>query len=439
MKKFILLLPVCFSSIVSAQETPDLRKCIDLALKNNFALEITRNNAQIAENDVTLANAGYLPAVTAEARYSGSINNNVQTTYGGDKTTKNGVNNTAVDVGPALSWNIFQGFRVRATYDRLKELRSMGELSVKLQTEALIVDVAAEYYNLLSGKNRHANLKYALSISSERLRLARTQFELGSRSKLDVLQAEVDFNADSSNLLMQQQSILQSETRLKRLMGFEPTERMTIVDSIIPINDNLNYDSLHENMIQDNITLQTLIRLKNISELDLKLIKSRSLPYLRFNTGFGYVQNRYGTGDGPASVKINENTGMNYGLTLGINLMDGFNSQRNKKNAELDIRNRELDYKDAELYNKTELYNVFNSYRNNLNLLRMETHNFATAEENYETSMERFKLGVLSGIELREAQINLQNAQERLLQAKYLTKIDEIRLIRLSGNIMNYF
>ena len=59
------------------------------------------------------------------------------------------------------------------------------------------------------------------------------------------------------------------------------------------------------------------------------------------------------------------------------------------------------------------------------------------AQENYNIAIERYKLGDLSGIELREAQNSLLAAEERLSTAEYSTKICEISLLQLSGQIMN--
>ena len=173
---------------------------------------------------------------------------------------------------------------------------------------------------------------------------------------------------------------------------------------------------------------------KRISELDYKAIKGREFPYLRLNAGYGFTQNMYETGN----YDRQKTMGLNYGLTLGFNIFDGFNRKREQKNARLQIQNRELQYEQLELDLKASMANIWMAYENNLELLSLEKENLATARENYDIAIERYKLGELSGIELREAQNSLLAAEERLLLASYNTKLCEISLMQISGQITGY-
>lgn len=439
MKKYILIFVLLVPFSLKAQqdgETLTLKKCLDIALQSNYSLQIARNTAEIADNNVSLANAGYLPSLSADASYSGTLNNNWQEDTNGNKTSTSGIHNQTYNIGANLTWNLFQGFRVIATYDKLKELQAIGELETQVAVENLIVTLSSEYYNYVRQKQRYANYKYALSLSRERLRITEAQYQLGARSRLELLQAKVDFNSDSSNYVNQQQLVLSSATQLKFLMGANiPLESQLVFDTLyIGINKDLNYNDLLNQTINSNTSLLTAARNTNISALDLKIVRSRVLPYLRANAGYGYTQNRYGNNN----IKVNENLGLNYGLTLGINIFDGFNHNRNMKNARLDLKNKELRYQELEQDIRSSLYEGYNEYQNNLQLLEMEIQNLSVARENYEIAMERYKLGSLAGIELREAQKNLQNAEERLILIQYQTKVNEIQLMRLAGNAMSY-
>lgn len=436
MKRYILLTLFVMPVLVWAQEPLTLKKCLDVAMENNFSLKITRNTAEIADNNVDLAYAGFLPALSADASYSGTVYNNTQENISGAKTSANGVHNQNYNIGLNLGWNLFSGFKVLATYSRLKELRALGELNVLIAVENMIANLTSEYYNYIRQSQRYANFDYVLSLSRERLRITETQYELGARSKLEVLQAMVDYNADSSNLVNQQQLVLASATALKVLMGnFESFNNpLAFKELVIDINSSLDYDQLLNQSITNNTALLTALRNTNISELDLKIVRSRVLPYLRLNTGYGYTQNRYGN----SNTKVNENVGLNYGLTLGINIFDGFNHHRNMQNARLDIKNKELIYKEIEQDVRAGLFETYSDYRNNLQLLSMEQQNLSVARENYQIALERYKLGALAGIEFREAQTNFQRAEERLLLIEYQTKVNEIALMRISGRLLEY-
>ncbi|MDR1055130.1 MAG: TolC family protein [Prevotellaceae bacterium] len=436
MKKYIILALLFIPFIIEAQETLSLKKCLEIAMQNNYSLKISRNTGEIAENNVSRANAGYLPTLSADASYSGTLNDSWQENVSGEKISTSGIHNQTFNIGTNLSWNIFQGFRVSTTYDRLKELNAIGELDTQVSIETMIASITNEYYNYVRQKQRYFNFEYVLSLSRERLRITETQYQLGARSKLEVLQARVDFNADSSNLVNQQQVVLSSATNLKTLMGSTISlEEQIEVDTLaIDINSTLEYNNLLDQSLNGNTSLLTAARNTAISELDLKIVRSRVLPYLRANAGYGYTHYRYGN----SSTKINENLGLNYGLTLGINIFDGFNHQRNMKNARLEIKNKELRYQELEQDVRAGLFETYNSYQNNLQLLNLERMNVAVARENYEIAMERYKLGSLAGIELREAQKSFQDAEERMLLIEYQTKANEISLMRISGRLMEY-
>jgi len=78
------------------------------------------------------------------------------------------------------------------------------------------------------------------------------------------------------------------------------------------------------------------------------------------------------------------------------------------------------------------------SYKNNILLTQFEEESLQNALLNYEIAMDRYKLGDLSGILLREAQNSLLEAEQRLLTARYQTKLYEISLMLISGKVDEY-
>ena len=129
--------------------------------------------------------------------------------------------------------------------------------------------------------------------------------------------------------------------------------------------------------------------------------------------------------------------GISGGITVGFNIFDG-NRKREKRNASLSIRNAQLEREQVELGLRAELSNLWQAYRNNIKLLNLEKQNLVTAKENHEIAKERYLLGDLSGIEMREAQKSLLDAEERILSAQYNTKMCEISLLQISGKVTMY-
>ena len=420
----------------SAQEVMSLKHCLETGLMQNYDIRIVRNEQKISDNNYTIGNAGYLPTIDLSAGYSGTSNNVEQRLATTREINKNNsIDNQTLNAGINMNWTVFDGFQIQAKHERLKELQQMGELNTRLAIESFISRLTVEYYNYVRQKIRLSNLKYAVSLSRERVRIVEARYSIGSMSRLDLQQARVDFNADSSSLIMQQEVLYSSRIALNQLMALDNVSNaLTVADSVITPDIQLQEADLKEKTMLYNASLLVSDKSRRLSELDYKAIKGREFPYLRLNAGYGYTQNMYETG----TFDRQKTMGLNYGLTLGFNIFDGFNRKREQKNARLQIQNRELQYEQLELDLKANMANIWMAYENNLELLSLEKENLETARENYDIAIERYKLGELSGIELREAQNSLLGAEDRLLLASYNTKLCEISLLQISGQITGY-
>ena len=68
------LVCLCTSSGLIAQDTLRIEEAVQKGLEKNFAIRIARNNAEIAGNNNTLGNAGFLPVLTAD----GTLNKRIE-------------------------------------------------------------------------------------------------------------------------------------------------------------------------------------------------------------------------------------------------------------------------------------------------------------------------------------------------------------------------
>lgn len=437
MRKYLLSAILCFALpyIANAQTIYDLKNCIEIGLLKNYDIRIIRNQQQISDNNMTIGNAGYLPTVDLNAGYSGTANNVKQEFTSGESNTNNGVNNQNMNAGINLNWTVFDGFNIQTNHKKLKELQQMGELNTRLTIETLIADITSEYYNYIQQNIRLKNLKSAVKLSKERLRIVEARYEIGAGSRLDMQQARVDFNSDSSRLIKQYEILYSSRVSLNQMMATDQIDQeVEIMDSVILFDQFLNRSDIWEKTLSSNTYLLLADKNKGLSILDLKTAQSENYPYLKLNAGYGITKNMYNTG----TIDNQRTLGLNYGLTLGFNLFNGFNRKRKQKNARIEIENKQLQYEQTTLSLKADLANMWMAYRNNIDLTNLEKENVETARENHEIAIERYKLGDLSGIELREAQNSLLEAEERLVQAEFNTKLCEISLMQISGQIVVY-
>lgn len=434
-KSIIASLIVCASAMANGQEVYSLKKCIETGLEKNYSIRIIKNEQQKSKNNATPGNAGYLPTLDLNGGYSGNINNTRSTLTDGTVEKSNGISTETANAGLNLNWTVFDGFGIQATYSKLKELQQMGELNTRMTIEDFVANLTSEYYNLIRQKIRMRNLRSSVDLSKERLRIVEERYSIGSMSRLDLQQAQVDFNADSSKLLTQFEAVNSSRIRLNELMALDEVgNELFIEDSVIYPNPLLDETVLWKQTMEANTSLLAAQKNRTLSELDYKKAKSRNYPYVKLNAGYGYTANWYEVG----TTDLQQRLGINYGLTIGFNIFDGMNKRREQRNAKLDIQNQALRMQELELSLRADMSNLWMAYKNNLELWKLEKENQVVAQENYSIAIDRYKLGDLSGIELREAQNSLLEAEERQSIAEYATKLCEISLLQLSGQILTY-
>ena len=436
MKKSILTLFALAAIVFGGNaQTYTLSQCLKKGLENNYSLRITRNEEEVARNNATLANAGYLPTIDLGAGYNGSLNSNntLQRSTGDVDRSHNNFDNN-ISAGIDVNWTIFNGFKANTTYKQLKEMEKIGETETRLAIENFIADLAAEYYNFLQQRLRLNNYYNAVLLSKERLRIVEERYNIGSFSRLDYQQAKVDFNADSAQFIKQQEVVITSRIALNEMMAIDQVYTpITTVEQTIEVDSTLNFVNLWNRMLENNPNLLLANQSNTLTELDYKKVISRDYPYLKLNAGYDYSFNNYNKG-----AYIHRNGwGGNASVTLGFNLWDG-NRRRERRNAKIAIENAKLQRDQLVLALKADLGNMWHAYENNLRLLNLEKVNVITARENHEIAKERYMIGDLSGIEMREAQLSLLQAEERLLSVEYATKICEISLLLISGDIGCY-
>jgi outer membrane protein, adhesin transport system len=422
--------------LLNAQKIYTLKDCISTGLERNFSLQVARNNQAISDNNFTPGNAGYLPTLDLSGRFSGTRNSNLSTATDGEETRSTGINTNVVNTGIALGWTIFDGFNVRTTYKKLNELKQTGELNTQLSVENLVTDMVAAYYAYIQQVRMMKTLEYAVILSKERLRIDEERYLLQSGSKMDVLQSRVYLNNDSSRLSKQYEVVRSSKIKLNELMSVEDmSAEFESADTLVSLMPQLLYEKLLSETLERNTSLAIASKNMLISEYDYKIIASRTYPYLNLSSGYSYNLAGYSTGTNK-SVATN---GLNYGLTLGMNIFDGFNQRRSLHNSQIDIKTKELRYLELEQGIRADLLTLYSAYSNNLRLIVLEEQNLQTASENLEIALERYRLGSLAGIDLREVQKSLLDARERLLLVQAQAKLGEISLMLISGNIMNYY
>jgi outer membrane protein len=426
----LALILACCTQIVRGQDILSLQDAVSIALKNNYDIRLINNEITIAKNNVNAGNAGMLPALAGTFSEGGSRQNTVQTPATGDERRANGVRSTNQSYGVALDWTIFDGFQMFANYDRLKELQKQGEVNAKGTILATIADVVNAYYAVVKQQELVNATDSALIISKLRVTIADNKLQIGRGSKLDVLTAKVDYNTDTT-LYLQQKNLLQtSKITLNQLMARDLNTGFK-ADKKFEIERDLKLTELETLTQQLNPDLQNAFINKKIAELNLKQIKGQRYPLIAVNSGYEFSRSTSPTG---FNQKFKAN-GLTYGLTASMNIFNGFLQRQNERNAKVMINSSALTLDKTKQDVNAVLLSNYQNYLTNLDLLKVETGNVELAKQNLDITFDKYRLGSISPLELREAQRNSINAIIRFLDAQYQAKLTEISLKEISGTL----
>ncbi len=416
--------------LASAQDTLKLNDAIALALQNNYSISLAENTAKISGITNSAGNAGMLPKVDINATRSYALNNSKAEYFDGRvRDVPNAKSNTQ-NAGMQLSWTIFDGLNMFIQRDKLNELEQLSNTQLRGVVENTVAQVSRIYFDIVVQHEILDLYHEALKISDQRRKFAKVRLDLGGGSELTFLQAIVDMNADSAKY-MQQLSVVKNLKSDLNLILCRDIMTDVLVEKTIPVNEALIYDELWNKVQEQSPDLLEARSAINLASLVTKEIKSVQLPRLTINTAYSYNKSQTDVG----TFTSNRNLGFSAGVTLNYNLFNGFTNKQKLKIARV---REESAVQDAELQKLTleaNLQQVYTDFQTNMKLVRFEQENIQFARLNWNITQEKYRLGALNDIELRETQKKLMDAENRLFQSLFMCKSAEIELLRLSGQL----
>lgn len=436
MKRTLLYFSLLLCTAAHAQQilTPD--QAIDLALKNNYDIRLAQNDAAITANDYAYANLAFAPRVNGTANKNWTATQTKQEFANGSKRDTSGIHASTFSANVNLAWTLFDGLKMFATKQKLESLRDLGELAVKDQVINTVANILAGYYNVVQQKQQLRNLSEQLSISEERVKLSDAKFQTGLGPKTDWLQSKVDYNALKASYLRQQTLIDQSKATLNQLMAVEAGNTQYDVMDTIPLNMDLSYAGLRQEALQKNTGIKVAQQNLTVSQLQLKESKGDFFPVINFNSAYNYSRVNSNAATNSFSPIYNQNGVLTYGFSATIPIFNGLNVRRQVNAAKLNVGYQQLALENTRTQVDLSLTNAFKDYEYYKTAVTLEDENLGLARENVMVAMERFRQGVSTVIEMKEAQQSLEDAYNRLINARYNIKLAETQLLRLNGMLV---
>ena len=427
----LLLGLFALTNLVQAQTTLSLKQAYEWALENNFSIQIASNELEIAKRNNVIGNAGMLPSLNGVVNQDNQVVDTKQKFLNGAENNRDGAKSNSLNASVEMNWTLFNGMKMFATKRKLAEFEAMGKLRLKQQMENTLSRVAKAYLDALLAKEQLAIAEQVLSIGEKRLQVAKAKLEAGKSPKSEVLNVQVNLQADKAAARRLEASYKNSKLNLLQLLGLQTSFNFELSDSWVS-QEALSYEAFKESAMQQNSGIQLSKLSKELAQTQLGELKADRYPSLQLRSGYNYNKQESEAG----FLQSSNNTGFHYGLGLNLNIFNGFDTDRKIGIAKINQKSAELLYKDSLLKLEIAVAQAYEMYAANRALFQFEESNVLLAKENFELAREQQANGLLSINDLRIAEVNYMQSMQRKFQAAYEAKLSEIELKRLSGKLL---
>lgn len=432
---FLIIVSLIFFSTGSAQDLLTKEQALQELLANNYNVKLSQNMLEIAQNNASIYNSGFLPSLSTSANAGYDLDNQNITFQDNTTSEIRNADAQSLNASIGLTYPLFTGFSRKYLYQQFKEQAALSELEAKNILESVILQAMGAYYQTALLTENTQVLKEALAISKKRLERTTYQYEYGQTNKLAILNAQVDVDNDSIAYLNAKLLRDNSKRNLLLIMGSRKSEDFQ-VETDVDFKAIPELNELQNQLQENNSDIQTIQKQLEISKLSTKISKSGLLPYVGLNTSYGLTKLYNSEFETTAELL---NYGLNAGLSLSWDIFDGGQNKTKIQNAQIALSNTEIQHEQVKHQLDNELQNTYYDYQNKRLVLQAQEQNLSTAQRNFERSEELFKIGRINSVEYRQAQLNLLNAQTAILQAKYEAKNTELRLLQLSGQLLDNY
>ncbi len=417
------------------QQMITLQEAVAAGLNNNYDILLVSNDSVAAATDQHFVYGAFLPAVNATVGNLWTTSAQKQKYESRPQVQGSGIKTDNLSAAINLNWTLFDGLKMFVTKQKVDELFNLGRINLKNQVVNTTAEIINNYYLIVRQKQLLKAIEEQMSINEERVKLADRKLLVGLGTRPELLQAKVDLNAQRAAHLEQQTTMIQLKDQLNQLTGMKLPSVYEVADSI-PLDTQIGISEIQDGIESSNPTILQALKNVEVAKLSLKEMKASRWPIVSFGSAYNFSRNSNQNNISPFAPFFSRNNSYNFGLTASIPLLNHLSVNRNIQQAKLDV-----EYQHIVVAKQKSLVDVwvrvaYNSYQYQLTALKLEEENIELAKENVMIALERFRQGISTYLELREAQKSLQDAYDRLIAARYNTKLSETELLRLKGEIV---
>jgi len=441
-----------FSILAKSQDTLQLEDVIKIAIENNFDIHIAKNNIQVAKNNnniglvgggqstggtVSGGATGMLPQISVAAGSPNTplgIGQTVSTLKYSTPTsdvTKQSLFSTNYSPSIIGTWYFFDGLKMFATKTKLSKNEELTDLQYRLSVENTLLSALTAYYQMVSIEQYIKSLRTSLALGEYQKKLAEQKNIAGSGSNVDVLQTQIDYNNIEVQIIQQQNLLNEQRITLNTILKRAPEIEFNVPSTIL-VKTQPEYESALEITDRNNNAIRIGRKNVEIDKLTLKEFRGNRFPKIGItgNYTYQYISNDIGL------QRLNQNYGYNLGFIFSWTVLNNLTTNTAIKNTLVQIDSDNLRLEAARMQEKSNLYKAYLSFKNNLTIMDIEKKSVELANQNLTIAALRYKQGVSGYIEYRTVEQSYENAQYRLSQASYNTKLSELNYLKAQGMLV---
>lgn len=429
MKKYTLILVALFFTQRLFSQTLLLPDAISMALKNNLDIEVLRNNVLIADINNHISIAGGRPVVTASITDNEQITNVNQKLNTGIEIKRDGAAANQFSSNVTGSMLLYNGYRVKATKNRLEQIELQSLQYVNAQVQNTIAAVMTKYYDIVRQQAYTRTIDQSIDVAQKRLDIVKAQQSVGLANNADLFQSQIDLNTLYQTKQSQQLIIEQAKTDLVLLLNVRPDTMINVRDTII-VNRGIVMDDILKNLNRNAELMAAEYQIR-IAEQIIKETSALRYPTLRANAGYNYNRNQQAAGQ----LLLNQSSGPFLGLSLGIPIYNGGIFKRQEQIATINAKNAGLQ-KSILLRNfSNAAVRTYQAYSMSLQQLDEQKKTLDLAKQLLSLVLQRFQLRQATIVEVRQAQQSFENAGYTFTNLSFASKAAEIELLRLVNEL----
>lgn len=419
---WVFMLMVSFH--LQAQETLDLKKCIEIALEQNIAVRKAGLNTEKSGLNLQKSKASLLPNLNAYASQGYSFGNSLDyTTY---EYVREKINSNYFQLNSEVT--LFQGFSKINTVKANQYALEANIHSNQNMKDQIALQTAAAYLAILMNLENVAFMEEQIKLTKSMLEKTKILVEVGQETKAKELELNAELANNEYNLVEAQNKLEQSYLELKQLLNWDMKKPLSISKYAVDMMSLGNYENIDiESIINQYVS--ELPQMKQAkAELEsaqyaYKAAKGLMYPALslqgNLTTRYSSLKNPLTGQITPFSEQLDNNFGQYFTFGLSIPLFNNLNTYGNTQAARLNIRNAELNYRESEVKAKNNIYEAWFNLKNAINKYESAVKSQEAQKLLFEQSSVMYQEGVISYYEWQSARNGLTRAENTLLGAKY--------------------